>query len=105
MKPDWDKLAKEYQGSEAVLIADVDCTAAGEPLCKKHGVQGYPTIKTFKSVSADGDDYSGGRSLSDLRSHAKTLGPPKPMPLWQKIAGLVGTVFVIWIAGQVAQIW
>ena len=26
MKPDWDKLAKEYDGSETVLIADVDCT-------------------------------------------------------------------------------
>ena len=26
MKPDWDKLAKEYDGSDTVLIADVDCT-------------------------------------------------------------------------------
>ena len=33
MKPDWDKLANEYKNSESVLIADVDCTAAGEPLC------------------------------------------------------------------------
>ena len=105
MKPDWDKLASEFKNSQSVLIADVDCTAAGEPLCKKHGVSGYPTIKTFKSASADGEDYSGGRSLTALRSQAKTLGPPVPMPLGQKVGLGIASLFVIWVGGQVAQLW
>eukprot|EP00493_Phyllostaurus_siculus_P014484 UN14708 len=45
MKPAWDKLIKEYKDSTTALIADVDCTAAGKPLCDANGVQGFPTIK------------------------------------------------------------
>jgi len=45
MKPDWDALGSEYADSKTVVIADVDCTAAGKPLCEKYGVRGYPTIK------------------------------------------------------------
>merc|ERR1712032_1705338 len=45
MKPDWDSLGAEYKDSTKVVIADVDCTAAGKPLCEKYGVRGYPTIK------------------------------------------------------------
>ena len=75
MKPDWDTLAKEYADSSSVLIADVDCTADGKALCEKHGVNGYPTIKTFEPGSDEGDSYEGGRSLDDLRKHAESLGP------------------------------
>jgi len=66
MKPDWDSLADEYKDSQTVLIADVDCTAGGQPLCEKYGVKGYPTIKTFRAGDADGEAYEGGRSLDDL---------------------------------------
>jgi hypothetical protein len=104
MKPDWDKLAKEYKGSEAVLIADVDCTAAGEPLCKEHGVSGYPTLKTFASSTAKGVDYQGGRSLSALRAHAQTLGPFEyTMPM--KVGMGVGTIFVVWVLGSFLRIF
>ena len=75
MKPDWDKLAEEYKDSSSVLIADVDCTAEGQPLCEKHGVKGYPTIKTFAAREEEGEAYEGGRSLEDLRKHAESLGP------------------------------
>jgi len=75
MKPDWDTLAGEYADSKTVLIADVDCTADGKPLCEKHGVKGYPTIKTFASGDSDGTDYEGGRDLAALRKHAESLGP------------------------------
>ena len=44
MKPDWDKLATEYEGSDKVLIADADCTGAGKPLCEKFGVRGIPML-------------------------------------------------------------
>ena len=75
MKPDWDSLAAEFEGSDKVLIADVDCTGAGEPLCEEHGVEGFPTIKTFAPPDTEGEDYEGGRSLEELREHAKSLGP------------------------------
>lgn len=75
MKPDWDTLAEEYKDSSSVLIADVDCTAAGKSLCDKNGVSGYPTIKTFAPGDSDGEDYKGGRDLEALRKHAEGLGP------------------------------
>merc|ERR1719231_1471116 len=33
MKPAWDKLMKEYADSSTAGVYDVDCTAAGKPLC------------------------------------------------------------------------
>ena len=41
MKPTWDKLADEFNSGSKVLVADVDCTAGGKPLCDKVGVRGY----------------------------------------------------------------
>jgi len=76
MKPDWDALAKEYEGSAKVLIADVDCTGPGEPLCERFGVEGFPTIKYFNPPDEAGEDYEGGRDLADLKEFAETsLGP------------------------------
>jgi thioredoxin-like negative regulator of GroEL len=46
MAPTWSELADAYAGSEAVTIAQVDCTAA-DAVCKEAGVGGYPTLKTF----------------------------------------------------------
>ena len=75
MKPDWDKLASEYQDSDSVLIADVDCTEGGKDLCETHGVKGYPTIKTFSAGESEGEDYDGGRDFDALKAHAESLGP------------------------------
>jgi len=76
MKPDWDSLGAEYKDSKTVIIGDVDCTAAGKPLCEKYGVRGYPTIKYFNPPDEEGEDYKGGRSLADLKKFASTeLGP------------------------------
>jgi len=73
----------ENAGSPTKLIADVDCTAAGQPLCEKHGVQGYPTIKYGDPT--DLKDYDGGRTLDDLKKFAEeNLGPscgPKNLDL------------------------
>ena len=38
MKPDWDSLSSDYASSSKVIVADVDCTAGGKPLCDKYGV-------------------------------------------------------------------
>lgn len=74
MKADWEKLMAEFKDSTTALVGDVDCTAAGESLCKDVGVQGYPTIK--HGDPNDLQDYEGGRSFDDLSSWAKAnLGP------------------------------
>lgn len=68
LKPDWDKLIADFEGSATQLVADVDCTAGGEPLCNDHGIQGFPTLKW--GDPSDLQDYNGGRSYEDLKKFA-----------------------------------
>merc|ERR1719324_946331 len=77
MKPAWDKL-KEFEGSATALVADVDCTSDGKPLCEEHGVQGFPTIK-YGDPSAL-EDYEGGRDYDDLETFAKENLKPMCSP-------------------------
>merc|ERR1711920_1017573 len=58
---------KSKRGKTA-LIADVDCTADGKPLCEKVGVQGYPTIKWGDPNALE--DYKGERTYDDLKKFA-----------------------------------
>jgi len=51
------------------LIADVDCTAEGKPLCEQVGVEGFPTIK-WGDVS-NLEKYEGGRDYDALKKFAK----------------------------------
>jgi len=60
---------KMYADSKTALVGDVDCTAAGKPLCEEHGVQGFPTIKWGDASALE--DYKGGRELKDLKKFAK----------------------------------
>jgi len=74
MKPDWDKLMGEYADHPSILIADVDCTTEGKPLCETHGVEGFPTIKYGDPTNLE--SYEGGRDLDSLQAFAKeSLGP------------------------------
>mmetsp|Transcript_73440 Transcript_73440/g.157359 ORF Transcript_73440/g.157359 Transcript_73440/m.157359 type:complete len:175 (-) Transcript_73440:152-676(-) len=77
MKPDWDKLMKNWNKSKrgaTGLIADVDCTAAGKDLCEKVGVKGFPTLKWGDPNSLE--DYEGGRTYDDLKQFAlKNIKP------------------------------
>mmetsp|Transcript_17612 Transcript_17612/g.19815 ORF Transcript_17612/g.19815 Transcript_17612/m.19815 type:complete len:139 (+) Transcript_17612:160-576(+) len=67
MKPDWDKLAGEFEGSSSVLVADADCTQESE-LCSRMDVKGYPTIKYFTAETGTGGEaYSGGRDFDSLK--------------------------------------
>jgi hypothetical protein len=76
MKPDWDSLGAKFKDSTKVLIADVDCTAAGKSLCDSKGVRGYPTIKYYNPPDEEGEDYKGGRDLDALTKFCETeLGP------------------------------
>jgi len=68
MKPAWDKLMKEYEGHATALVADVDCTGAGKPLCDSNGVRGFPTIKHGDPTNME--DYKGGRDFDSLKKFA-----------------------------------
>jgi hypothetical protein len=68
MKPAWDKLVADFEGSKTALVADVDCTAAGKPLCDSNGVQGFPTIKYGDPNALE--DYQGGRDYDALKKFA-----------------------------------
>ena len=68
MKPDWDQLGMEYEGSSSVVIADVDCTVESD-LCQKHEVRGYPTIMYYNGETGRaGEKYNGGRDIDALRT-------------------------------------
>merc|ERR1719246_7733 len=68
MKPAWEKLMTEWEDSKVGLVGDVDCTAAGESLCQKIGVEGYPTIKWGDPANLE--DYEGERDLKGLKKWA-----------------------------------
>jgi hypothetical protein len=73
MAPAWEKLAGDYASNDSILIAEIDCTADGKPLCDSNGVRGFPTIK-YGDPSAL-EDYQGGRAYEDFAGFAKTLKP------------------------------
>jgi hypothetical protein len=78
MKPAWDKLMKQFAGSSTALVADVDCTSAGKPLCDANGVQGFPTIK-YGDPSAL-EKYEGGRDFDTLKAFADANLKPMCSP-------------------------
>jgi len=78
MKPDWDKLMDAFADSKTALIADVDCTTEGKPLCDANGVRGYPTIK-FGDPSAL-EDYKGGRDYDSMLKFAEENLKPMCSP-------------------------
>jgi len=81
MKPAWDKLMKNWNKGDRAktsLIADVDCTAEGKPLCEQVGVEGFPTIK-WGDVS-NLEVYEGGRDYDALKKFAKENLKPMCSP-------------------------
>lgn len=78
MKPDWDKLMDAFADSPSALIADVDCTAEGKPLCDANGVRGYPTIKWGDPSALE--DYKGGRDFASLQKFAEENLKPMCSP-------------------------
>jgi thiol-disulfide isomerase/thioredoxin len=78
LAPAWNKLMDEFAGDATKLVADVDCTAEGKPLCDANGVKGFPSLK-YGDPSAL-EDYKGGRELKDLQAHVKTKLVPSCSP-------------------------
>ena len=73
MKPAWDTLMTDYENSESILVADVDCIGDGKDLCSKVGVNGFPTIKYGDPENLE--DYKGGRDADSLNKFASELKP------------------------------
>jgi len=86
MKPAWDKLMGDFKDSKTALVADVDCTAEGKPLCDANGVQGFPTIKYGDPNALE--KYEGGRDYDSLKKFAdenlKPLCSPSNMDLCEE---------------------
>ena len=73
MKPDWDRLMKDYADHDTVVIAEVDCTGPGKPLCDQNGVRGFPTLKHGDPTALD--DYNGSRDYAEFAEFARNLKP------------------------------
>jgi len=42
-KPDWDKLAEEFNENTDITIATMNCNKMGK-VCKKYGIRSYPSL-------------------------------------------------------------
>ena len=69
MAPDWDRMMVEYARSATQLVAYVDCTTEGKPLCNAHGVLGFPPLKW--GDASDLQDYQGGREYAAFKDFAE----------------------------------
>eukprot|EP01059_Diplonema_ambulator_P032567 TRINITY_DN6450_c0_g1_i1.p1 TRINITY_DN6450_c0_g1~~TRINITY_DN6450_c0_g1_i1.p1 ORF type:complete len:210 (+),score=76.15 TRINITY_DN6450_c0_g1_i1:57-632(+) len=68
MAADYEKLGSDYEGSNSVIIGDVDATVHSE-LGSKYGVQGYPTLKYFtQATGTEPQEYNSGRSYDALKA-------------------------------------
>jgi len=76
LAPEWAKASKQTR--QMTKFGTVDCTVETE-LASRFGIQGYPTIKTFKGGNfspkkdSDANDYSGARSAKAISKHALKL--------------------------------
>eukprot|EP00249_Psilotum_nudum_P012448 c23791_g1_i1 orf=177-1622(+) len=90
LKPSWEKAAKiiaeryNPETDRRILLAKVDCTVNTD-LCRKHHVQGYPSIRIFrKGHDVRGDDrgrhdhesYYGDRDTNSLIAAMEALVTP-----------------------------
>jgi len=74
----WEKLADEWADKSDVLIAEIDCTAEGKPICDEAGIKGFPTLKFGDPLSLE--DYQGGRTYSDFSTFANANLKPMCSP-------------------------
>lgn len=70
LKPAYEKAAKNLDGLAKVAAVNCD-DDANKPLCGAHGVQGFPTLKTFRPGKKAGskpivEDYRGPRTASGI---------------------------------------
>lgn len=69
LAPDWERLAEDWSGNDVGLVAEIDCTGAGKPLCDANGIRGFPTLKWGDPAGLV--EYEGSRTFDDLQEFAK----------------------------------
>ncbi|CAN0899934.1 Protein disulfide-isomerase 5-4 [Linum grandiflorum] len=91
LKPSWEKAAKimseryDPDVDGRIILAKVDCTQEGE-LCRRHHIQGYPSIRIFRKGSDLREDhghhehesYYGDRDTETLVKTMENLVAPIP---------------------------
>ena len=78
LAPAWKQLMEAFDGHESALVAHIDCTAGGKPLCDGNGVRGFPTLKYGDPNNLE--DYEGGRTFDDLKKFCDENLKPKCGP-------------------------
>ncbi|KAJ1461212.1 thioredoxin-like protein [Pelagophyceae sp. CCMP2097] len=78
LKPAWDTLMADYKDHPTKLVADVDCTGPGKPLCDANGVKGFPTL--LYGDPADLQAYEGGRDDKALKKFCEEKLTPMCSP-------------------------
>mmetsp|Transcript_53578 Transcript_53578/g.96243 ORF Transcript_53578/g.96243 Transcript_53578/m.96243 type:complete len:585 (-) Transcript_53578:39-1793(-) len=75
LKPAWDRLTSDFEGTTTALVAEVDCTGKGKQLCDKYDVTGFPRLLWGKVD--DLQKYFGGREYEEMKRFADDhLGKP-----------------------------
>ncbi|KAF3320832.1 protein disulfide isomerase-like 5-4-like protein [Carex littledalei] len=89
LKPSWEKAAKiireryDPEMDGRILLAKVDCTVEAD-LCRRHHIQGYPSIRIFRKGTDlkdnqghhDHESYYGERDTDSLVAAMETLVAP-----------------------------
>eukprot|EP01018_Ginkgo_biloba_P019501 Gb_13605 [translate_table: standard] len=92
LKPSWEKAAKimkeRYQPDidRRILMGKVDCTAESD-LCRRHHIQGYPSIRIFRKGNDirenhghhEHESYYGERDTDSLVAAMEALVAPVPL--------------------------
>ncbi|XP_077221578.1 protein disulfide isomerase-like 5-4 [Tasmannia lanceolata] len=92
LKPSWEKAAKiireryDPEQDGRILMGKVDCTEEGD-LCRRHHVQGYPSVRIFRKGSDIRDNhnhhehesYYGERDTDSVVTAMEALVAPLPL--------------------------
>jgi len=75
LAPEYEKAATELKNNDPpVALVKVDCTVETK-VCGKYGVNGYPTLKIFKSGEM-ASDYNGPRESDGIVKYMRTKAGP-----------------------------
>ncbi|KAK1279697.1 Protein disulfide isomerase-like 5-4 [Acorus gramineus] len=91
LKPSWEKAAKiikeryDPDVDGRIIMGKVDCTEQGE-LCRRHHIQGYPSVRIFRKGSDvrdnhghhDHESYYGERDTESIVAAMETYVAPVP---------------------------
>jgi len=74
LAPQYEAAAKQLKDNN-IPLASVDCTTEKD-LCSEYGVQGFPTLKIFRSSAPSPSEYQGGRTTNDIVKFMKKQTEP-----------------------------